>query len=67
MKKDNVYEAGAQDVILVKYISNVLENKFEDYGSSNIKTRFRWGLLNLIWDYLSVMRKFRNVALNILW
>jgi len=53
MKKDNVYEAGAQDVILVKYISNVLENKFEDYGSSNIKTRFRWGLLNLIWDYLS--------------
>jgi len=48
MKKDNVYEAGAQDVILVKYISNVLENKFEDYGSSNIKTRFRWGLLNLI-------------------
>ena len=34
MKKDNVYKAGAQDVILVKYISNVLENKFEDYDSS---------------------------------
>ena len=41
MKKDNVYEAGAQDVILVKYISNVLENQFEDDDSSIIKTRFR--------------------------
>jgi hypothetical protein len=64
MKKDNVYEAGAQDVILVKYISNVLENKFEDYGSSNIKTRFRWGVVKF--NMRLSIRKFRNVALNIL-
>ncbi len=41
MKKDEVYHIGAKDVILVKYITNALENRTDqdDYGT--IKTRFR--------------------------
>ena len=38
IKKDSAYEAGAQDVILIKYITNVLENRFDDDDCAIIKT-----------------------------